>query len=77
MDHRVAQILRAGIAPAMPIVSALARTFGLYTIVEEGRAHVYVTPAESTNRRSTMVLPSVSPASPARPHRRWSATPPR
>ena len=37
---------------------------------ETGQAHVYVAPAESTNRRSTMVLPS---ASPARPRRRWVA----
>jgi cytoskeletal protein RodZ len=40
---------------------------------EAGQARVFVTPAESTNRRSTMVLPSVSPASPARPRRRWVA----
>jgi hypothetical protein len=40
---------------------------------EAGQAHVFVTPAESTNRRRTMVLPSVSPASPARPLRRWVA----
>jgi regulator of protease activity HflC (stomatin/prohibitin superfamily) len=31
-----------GLFIAMPILSALVRSFGLYTIVEEGRCHVYV-----------------------------------
>ncbi len=31
-----------GLFVAMPILSALARALGLYTIVEEGRCHVYV-----------------------------------
>ena len=31
-----------GLFIAMPIMSALARAFGLYTIVEESKAHVYV-----------------------------------
>lgn len=31
-----------GMFIAMPILSALARSLGLYTIVEEGRCHVYV-----------------------------------
>src|SRR5687767_13283135 len=31
-----------GLFIAMPILSALVRSFGLYTIVEEGKCHVYV-----------------------------------
>ncbi len=38
----VAGITFIGLFIVMPILSALVRRFGLYTIVEEGRCHVYV-----------------------------------
>src|SRR4028119_987799 len=31
-----------GLFILMPVLGALARAFGLYTVVEEGRCHVYV-----------------------------------